>query len=238
MLLLALDTATDRCSVALLRDGAVRAEATIREPRSHAARLVPLIGDVLAGAGVPVHDLDAVAVSAGPGSFTGLRIGVSTAKGLAVAAEAALVAVPTLAALALGAGPSAAPVLTALPSRRGEVYAALYHVADPTPKAVAAPAALDLDALAGWLGEAGFPESGPLRLTGDGAPRVLEALGAPSWREPVEAARAAAAVGRLGWARFQRGETENVAAFEPYYLKAFVARPARPIFRPGERENG
>jgi tRNA threonylcarbamoyladenosine biosynthesis protein TsaB len=186
-LLLALETATPTCGVALLRTGdeadgsaTVVAEAHLHRPRVHGARLAPLVRDVLAHAEASPAALDAVAVSEGPGSFTGLRIGVSTAKGLAWAAGAALVGVPTLEALAATLAPVAAPgdrLVAALDARRDDVYAAAFRrpptAAAPDDDApdddapdddaptdrplapLAAPAALPVDALPDWLAEAG-----------------------------------------------------------------------------------
>ena len=131
--LLALETATDVCSVAVLRDGAVTAQASLHRPRVHAEQLVPLVDNLLERAAVNRADLDAIAVSMGPGSYTGLRIGVSTAKGLAMALDAALIGVPTLEALAASVQPAAATgdvACALLDARRDEVYAAAYEITD------------------------------------------------------------------------------------------------------------
>jgi len=130
-MLLAIETATDVCAVALLasptsRFDGDRVVATRQTdvPRAHAARLAPMIAEVLGDAGIAARDLDTVAVSVGPGSFTGLRIGIGTATGLALATGAALVPVPTLDALALAARAAGVtgPLLAVVPSRRGEVF--------------------------------------------------------------------------------------------------------------------
>lgn len=123
-MLLAIETATDVCAVALLDGDRVVATRETDVPRAHAARLAPMIAEVLGEAGVATRDLTTVAVSVGPGSFTGLRIGIGTATGLALATGAALVPVPTLDALALAARDAGltGPLLAVLPSRRGEVF--------------------------------------------------------------------------------------------------------------------
>ncbi|HYE56861.1 MAG TPA: tRNA (adenosine(37)-N6)-threonylcarbamoyltransferase complex dimerization subunit type 1 TsaB, partial [Rhodothermales bacterium] len=130
-LLLALETATDVCAVALLDldSGRVVAEFALRKAQQHGAKLVPLVDAALTMLDATPQDLHAVAVSAGPGSYTGLRIGASTAKGYGAALGLPLVPVPTLDAIALGALAAVAEgeeLLVALPSRRGEVYAGLY----------------------------------------------------------------------------------------------------------------
>lgn len=186
--LLALTTATDACGVALWQDGRLQAELTLHRPRRHAERLVPLIRDALAHSGVEARDLGAVAVASGPGSYTGLRIGASTAKGLVAATGAALVAVPTLAALAEAARPWAAPgdlVCPVLRSRRGEVYVAAFRRGEAESRArngvfrnVFEAAALESSEAAARV-QAAWGERAPggaAWLVGPGAARVAGAL--------------------------------------------------------------
>ena len=101
MLILAVDTATTVASVALVKGEQLVAEEVLNIPqKTHSERLLPVLARVLAGAGVEIEEVDGIAVSAGPGSFTGLRIGLGTGKGLAQALNKPLVTVPTLDALA------------------------------------------------------------------------------------------------------------------------------------------
>jgi tRNA threonylcarbamoyladenosine biosynthesis protein TsaB len=257
-LILALETATPTCGVALLRTGArtgdeadgsatVVAEAHLHRPRVHGARLAPLVRDVLAHAEASPAALDAVAVSEGPGSFTGLRIGVSTAKGLAWAAGAALVGVPTLEALAATLAPVAAPgdrLVAALDARRDDVYAAAFRrpptAAPPDDDApnddaptdrplapLAAPAALPVDALPDWLAEAGpedasdDAEAGRLWLVGSGAAKAARVLPGAVVLPPAVHPPSAAWVGRLAARRLAAGTVADLASFEPAYLKRF-----------------
>lgn len=235
-MLLALETATDVCSVALMQDGALWAHASLHRPRVHAEQLTPLVHDLLARSERSLTTLDAVAVSMGPGSYTGLRIGVSTAKGFAMAADAALIGVPTLEALAASVSPyvrAGEVVCALLDARRDEVYAAAYRIDEDTLAPFAKTSALTVDALPEWLGEF----EGPLWLVGDGGAKAASALHAHADSLHVlpfdEHPSSAAWVARRGWPRLERGATENVAAFEPYYLKAFAG--TQPEKTPFER---
>lgn len=235
--LLALETATNVCGVALWHDGAVLTDAHLRRPRIHARHLAPLIQNVLERADCAPADLAAVAVSMGPGSYTGLRIGVSTAKGLARAVDAALVGVPTLEALAASVTPYAAPgdVLCALlDARRDEVYAAAYRVAeDGTLQPHSETKALTVDHLPEWLGTA----DGRLWLVGDGGSKseapLAEAGFAPV-RLPFDLHGPSVTwVARRAVPRLEAGTVEDLASFEPYYLKAFAG--TKPKHTPFER---
>lgn len=229
-LLLAIETASDVCSVALLAEGVVIGSAEVSRPRAHAALLAPLVRDVLAHADASPPDLDVVAVSAGPGSFTGLRIGVSTAKGLAFASGAALVAVPTLDALAASVHSLVGPddlLLAALPSRREETFAGAFALSHDALDAVREPAALAFDALADWLP----PVAGTLWVVGEPGEAIARSL-PPGARvlSPLRHRLSATEVARIGWARYRAGAVEDVAAFEPAYLKPFEARRGGSIF--------
>ncbi|MEM1041753.1 MAG: tRNA (adenosine(37)-N6)-threonylcarbamoyltransferase complex dimerization subunit type 1 TsaB [Bacteroidota bacterium] len=231
MPLLALETATDVCSVALVDgDARVTGLAETLEPRSHAARLVPLIQELLAEHGFAPSDLDAVAVSAGPGSYTGLRIGASTAKGLAWVTGADLVAVPSLEALAFGALGRIAEgdlLVAAFRSRRGEVYAAAFGRSGDSLSTLVPAEAVLLDALAAWLPGT----EGTRWVAGEAGALAAEALPTETRvLDPAAVRPSAALVGVLGVRRLAAGQTEDVAAFEPDYLKAFVAKRGSSIF--------
>lgn len=230
-MLLALETATDVCSVALLdKGGRLVSMVETLEPRSHAARLVPLVQDLLAEHDRASSDLSAIAVSAGPGSYTGLRIGASTAKGLAWVTAADLVAVPSLEAFAFGAQGRLVEgdlLVAAFRSRRGEVYAAAFARRDDGLATVSPAEARLLGALPAWLPD----YTGELWIAGEAGALVADALARPARTLSLNELRpSAASVGALGWARWQAGETEDVATFEPDYLKAFVAKRGGSIF--------
>lgn len=127
MLWLAFDTATERCVVAIGDGQRLLAEIDVAAPRDHMARLVPLIQVVLAEAGrLAIGDMDAIAVGLGPGSFTGVRIGVATAKGLARAAKLPLFGVPTLDVVAQAFWAVDRPIVVLADAARGEVYPMTY----------------------------------------------------------------------------------------------------------------
>lgn len=126
MRILGIDTATHRATVAVISDAATCAEVTI-DSRSHAAAIVPLIDSVMQQARCTVETLDAIAVSVGPGSFTGLRVGLSVAKGIACATGARVIPIPTLEALAHAAPVTAGVICPVLDARKGELYAACFE---------------------------------------------------------------------------------------------------------------
>lgn len=168
MIILALDTCVDACSVALTEDG--RALAAISEPmqRGHQERLAPMVAEAFAAAGQKPAALDRVAVTVGPGSFTGLRVGLSFGKAMALALGKPCVGIGTLEALALSAGPGF--VAACLDARRGRVY--LQTFADG--RAVMAPDILDIDVAAARIAE--LWSGGPALVAGSGAPLVAGVL--------------------------------------------------------------
>jgi tRNA threonylcarbamoyladenosine biosynthesis protein TsaB len=239
MVLLAIETATHTCGAALSIDGVVVADAHMHRPRAHARHLTPLIEEVLARAEVARDEMDVVAVSKGPGSYTGLRIGVSTAKGWAEAVGADLMGVPTLEALAATVSPYAGEgdiVCAALDARRDEIYGAAYRirgdsrtedVKDTGPVSrltiQAAAAAMDVSHVPDWLGAAG----NRVWLLGTGAEKTESALasaGVRVTRLAAEAFRPSAAwVARCAVERIRRDQKPEPSTFEPMYLKAFHA---------------
>jgi tRNA threonylcarbamoyladenosine biosynthesis protein TsaB len=224
-LILALETSSPVCSVALTLDGALLAAAELRLEKSHSSHLTVLIEQLLSNAGYTLPQLSALAVSDGPGSYTGLRIGAAAAKGLCYALGLPLLAVGTLPALAHQVArqvPGAeryrfAPLLDA---RRMEVYAALYS-ADG--QELLAPMPLVLDAQS-WAAELA---AGPVVFFGSGAakfrPLVADNANALFL---ADVQPSAIAVAQLAEAAFVRGEFKDVAYYEPFYLKeVFTTTP-------------
>lgn len=157
MIVLAIDTCLAACSAAVVEDGQIRASRVETMDRGHQERLAPLVAEVMAQAGVAFADLDRVGVTVGPGSFTGLRVGLAFAKGLGQALAIPVIAVGTLEALAYG---QPGRVLAALDAKRGQVY--LQAFADGA--AVSAPDALLIE-----IAAARVAEIGPDILIGSGS---------------------------------------------------------------------
>ncbi len=228
MNILGIETSTDVCSVALSAHGAMAACLTTAAPRSHAAFLAPMIEQALRLGRLQPQDLDAVVVSAGPGSFTGLRIGAATAKGLCYAHGAALYAVSSLEAAAFGVLPflgEGEVVCAAFPSRAAEVYAAFFRAEGGRLAGLGAAQAVPAEVVV-------FPEAwaaAPLRwLVGPGAERLASFAGAAPVRRPEPAPLSAWAVVQL--AQAQAAPPEDLAAFEPDYIKEFTALKKRSVF--------
>ena len=229
MIVLGIETATDVCSAAVLRDVDVLAEASVHVPRSHATRLAPLVEQLLAHARLAPGDLGLIAVSAGPGSYTGLRIGASLARGLSLATGAALVGVGTLDALAAGAQPllrEHEALVVALPSRRGEVYLSVFSAEVRVVEARAV-ALADVAAVVAARVAAGGPD-GPIAVAGAATDAVAAALGEAGYAvRAVGVGPSAVLTARLGAALHASGLGAAPVTFEPSYLGSFATTPPR-----------
>ena len=197
MTLLAMDTGQAACSVALWRDGASIAHRYTPMPKGHAAALVPMIEDVLSEAGVGLSDLTRLAVTVGPGTFTGLRVGLATARGLALATGKPLTGVTTLEAIAWSvrdiAADQKAVIAAAFDARRNEVYLQTF---DALGRPLCEPKLANLDECSGDIPDVG----NPVICVGTGADLVttqLRQVGRPvqvSDRLPYPDARAVAEI--------------------------------------------
>lgn len=221
---LGLDTAGPVAALALTANGRVLAERS-HSAASHCAELPTAVNGLVSDAGIDLRSLAAVAVGIGPGSFTGLRVGLSYAKGLVMALGCALVGVPSFDAIAAAtleaedtppAGSLLCPVMDA---RKGEVYAAFYEISDNAPKKRCDPLVLDLDNLLRKISGAA------VTFVGDGKAREAFALASQQGlRSAVLSDTELDARGRcvaaIGADRFQRGETDSPARLEPLYVRA------------------
>jgi tRNA threonylcarbamoyladenosine biosynthesis protein TsaB len=238
MIVLGIETATDVCGVAVVCDGKVAGEESIAGRHIHSERLLSLIETVLRH--VPSYDV--VAVSTGPGSFTGLRIGLSVAKGLAFGSDRPLVAVPTLEALVYRTvmqkcSPSFGFVLALIDARRNDAYAALYGVDGDERRNIWGPRAVSLEQIFELL-----PTDGAITIVGDGAEKFRKflefngrSIGA-SFPDQEDWICSAAAVALLGEKLARCGNYSALASVEPLYVKEFETLVATQHISSTDRE--
>jgi len=220
MLVLAIESATPAQSVALVDGDRLVAESSYRADGTRGGRLLPTVDAVMREAGLAPRDLDVVAVSVGPGSFTGVRVGLATAKGFVLGTGARLVGVSTLEVLAEGYPVPDITICALLDAYRGEVYAALFRRQGGLLTRLGADAVLPPEAVAATV-------KGEAHLIGDGAARYRERLEvsfgirAILTEEGLSAAPSAVMVARLGLRRLgqlQPGEP-STAEVAPVYLR-------------------
>jgi tRNA threonylcarbamoyladenosine biosynthesis protein TsaB len=208
--ILHLETATKVCSVALSNNGIVVSfKESFSDGYIHSEALTLFIQDVLQEARLELAQLSAVSVSAGPGSYTGLRIGLSTAKGLCFALNIPLIAVDTLCALKNLIPAGDIPIIPMLDARRMEVYAQVFDAEGKTLQ--------ELDAIV--LNEDSFLNFEPFIVLGDGAAKCKEMWRhrTITWKENVLCSAKGQA--SIAYEKFQKKEFENLAYFSPIYLK-------------------
>ncbi len=217
-LILNIETATTMCSVSLGKDGQLLALKELNGDYTHAENLTLFIEDVVQQAGIQLKDIDAVAISKGPGSYTGLRIGVSTAKGLCYSLDKPLIAINTLEHLSrsitIQEGTLVCPMIDA---RRMEVYCAVY---DHTGKEMLPTAAeiIDETSFSTLLNEY------KMVFIGDGAAKCKETFSSqPNAVFIDDVFPSAKQMISLSETAYQTARFEDVAYFEPFYLKDFVA---------------
>ena len=226
-LILQIDTSTTICSVALNENGETLAVIDLDEPNAHAAKLTILIAEILKQTNRAMQDLSAVAVSMGPGSYTGLRIGVSTAKGLCYALDIPLIAINTLEALFLGYKEQFGlneqeAYLPMLDARRMEVYTAVY---DHNAALVKATSAEIIDV--GYFNES-LSNYNRVHLFGSGADKFEDLFSSTDRVDILRSFQVSAAfLSQLAFDKFQKKQFEDVAYFEPFYLKDFVVTTAK-----------
>jgi tRNA threonylcarbamoyladenosine biosynthesis protein TsaB len=220
-LILCIETATEVCSVGLFRDEILLGIKESSDRNVHSAMLTTFIDEVLRSANVVFDDLDAVAVSMGPGSYTGLRIGVATTKGLCYAIEKPMIAIPTLQAMAVGINNQASLVCPMIDARRMEVYCGLYDDKNIEIREVRAEI----------IDEFSFQEflaDHTVVFGGMGAEKCKSILENNPNATFVDGFQASARfMAGLAAEKFRLQQFENLAYFEPFYLKDFVAGKPR-----------
>ena len=210
-----IETSTSLCSVALAENGAITAYRESSAPKAHASLTAVFVQEVLAERGLALSDCDAVCVSKGPGSYTGLRVGVSTAKGLCFGSGKPLVAVGTLDTLVAQADNSQFRfIIPMIDARRMEVYSAVFE--DSRQITETTPVIVEENSFSEYL------EQGPCLFIGDGAGKCADVIRHQNAHfcqcNPKASAMLHPAMEALNEKRF-----EDVAYFEPFYLKEFVA---------------
>lgn len=224
MVILSLDTSSRAMGVALLQDDRVLGEWCTNTRHHHSVRLMPAVRHLLAEAGVTPHELTAVAVAKGPGSYTGVRIGVTTAKTLAWALGIPLIGVSTLQVLAANVPDFPGLVVPLFDARRQRVYAGVYRCTRGEVTAVRPDRVLPVADLVAELAATGEA----VAVVGDDAARFYDAfavgLGERLWLAPPELGiPRAACLARLARQRLLAGDIDEVHAFAPAYLQASEA---------------
>ncbi|CAA0214407.1 Inactive homolog of metal-dependent proteases, putative molecular chaperone [Tenacibaculum maritimum] len=214
-IILNIETATKNCSVSIAENGEILALKELNNGNySHAEVLHSFILEVLSESNVTTKDIDAVAVSKGPGSYTGLRIGVSAAKGLCFAFDKPLIAIDTLASLSHSVSIKEGVIVPMLDARRMEVYDAVFNKEHELIREIKAEI-IDASSFQEYL------LKGEVCFLGDGAAKCKEVIKHknaifiegkyPSSRE----------MAKLSYCKYKKNDIENVAYFEPFYLKDF-----------------
>ncbi|HKV54127.1 MAG TPA: tRNA (adenosine(37)-N6)-threonylcarbamoyltransferase complex dimerization subunit type 1 TsaB [Candidatus Binataceae bacterium] len=235
---LGIDTGGPVASLGVVADGRIRA-AFVRSTISHCAGLPEAVAEVMDAAGVALSELSAIAIAVGPGSFTGLRVGLSYAKGLAVARNIAIAGVSSLDALALCAGSAlreGASVYPIIDARRGEVYTGLYRFVADALKRASGDLVVPLTRLAAEIG-------GEVTLVGDTvAERARSLLAANGCQAVVfggaELHLRGSFVAAIGAAKVARKEADVAATLEPLYVRPPDAASSSTALKSGEDING
>ena len=230
MKLLGIESAATAASAALLQDDVIIAEYTVNLKLTHSQTLLPMIEELIRVTGTDKKELDAIAVSAGPGSYTGLRIGSATAKGLGLALKKPVVGVSTLAAMAYQFWGSESLISPMLDARRGQVYTGIYRFEDDKLIVVEDQMAISIEE----LGERLKKYNSKVVFLGDGVPVFRERLTDEIMKDceiafaPANMNRQrAASVGALGVRYYKAGKIETAAEHQPDYLRVSQAERER-----------
>ena len=216
-LILNIETATTNCSVALAKDGKTISILEENDKNySHSERLHVYIEEVLAKANISLKELDAIAVSKGPGSYTGLRIGVSAAKGLCFSLDIPLISVFTLEALANQVNIPKGFIIPMLDARRMEVYSSIYNHKYELVRGTEAQI-LDHNSFKDLLNQ------DEVYFIGSGVEKTKELIQHTKARFIEDKLPSAREMSALSFEKYKKSDTEDVAYFEPFYLKDFVA---------------
>ena len=228
MKILAFDSSGLVASVACVEDGSLIAEYTINHKKTHSETLLPMLDEIVSMAEISLDTIDAIAVAAGPGSFTGLRIGAATVKGLALALDKPVVSVPTLEALAYNVWGTDRLVCPIMDAKRGQAYTAIYRFTDGRITEVLDGQPLDISELLDMINE----KNEAVIFVGDGivpfADDIADRLEVPYMLAPAHMNRQrAGAVAYAGYVRYLAGKAELGDDFAPVYMRQSQAERVR-----------
>lgn len=228
MKILGLDSSGIVASVAIVEDDVLIAEYTVNYKKTHSQTLLPMLDEIAKMTELDLNSIDAIAVAAGPGSFTGLRIGSATAKGLGLALKKPLIAIPTVEGLAYNLYDISGLICPIMDARRKQVYTGIYRFTDHQLKVVEDQMAVPMETLIEKLNQYGEA----VTFLGDGVP-VFHELIAEKMTVPYSFAPAhvnkqrAAAVAALGEIYYRQGKTETAMEHVPDYLRVSQAERER-----------
>ena len=232
MKILALDSSGLVASAAIVEDDVLIAEYTTDYKKTHSQTLLPMLDEIRQMIDLDLHTIDAIAISAGPGSFTGLRIGAATAKGLGLALKKPLIPVPTVDALAYNLYDSTGVICPMMDARRGQVYTGIYTFVNGEMQVIQEQCAIFVEELVGRLKEECKKYGKKVVLLGDGVPvyreKVQEILQEQCEFAPASCNRQrAACVAVLGQSLAAAGKTVSSDDFAPEYLRMSQAERER-----------
>lgn len=220
-IILNIETATKNCSVSIAEDGKIIAIKELNNGNySHAEVLHPFIVDVLKEANLTSKNIDAVAVSKGPGSYTGLRIGVSAAKGLCFAFDKPLISIDTLTSLSHAISIDKGFIIPMIDARRMEVYGAVYNENNQQIREIKAEI-IDENSYTEFL------ETNKVYFLGDGSQKCKSIITHKNAVFVDDKFPSAKEMAQLSFDKYQKSDIENVAYFEPFYLKDFIVIPEK-----------
>jgi tRNA threonylcarbamoyladenosine biosynthesis protein TsaB len=220
-IILNIETATKNCSVSIADKGNILAIKELNNGNySHAEVLHPFIADILKEAQLSSKDIDAVAISKGPGSYTGLRIGVSAAKGLCFAFDKPLISIDTLIALAHATTSSEGYIIPMIDARRMEVYASVFDANYTQVREIKAEVVTESSYL-------DYLKNGKVIFLGDGAMKCKEIITHENAVFLSDYFPSSKEMARLSYEKYKKNDIEDVAYFEPFYLKDFVVIPEK-----------
>lgn len=228
MRILALDSSGLVASVAIMEEEQTIAEYTVNYKKTHSQTLLPMLDEIVKMTGMDLNTIDAIAIAGGPGSFTGLRIGSATAKGLGLALGKPLIHVPTLEGLACNLYGCSSLICPIMDARRNQVYTGVYRLNESGLQVVKEQMAIDVGVLAEQLNALGEA----VTFLGDGVPvyreQLEEKLTVPFAFAPANMNRQrAASVGLRGFQYYREGRMETAAEHQPDYLRVSQAERER-----------